>query len=67
MLKLSKLISFNLGGHFNHTFFWDNLSPIDKHGGVKPLDSSKLGQEINNTFGSLNNFIWEFNKRATSI
>ena len=31
--KLSKDLAFNLGGHTNHSIFWNNLSP---EGGDKP-------------------------------
>lgn len=41
----------NGGGHANHTLFWQILSP---NGGGTP--SGEVGQAINNTFGSFENF-----------
>lgn len=41
----------NGGGHANHTMFWEIMGP---KGGGDP--SGALGQAINSTFGSLDNF-----------
>lgn len=40
----------NGGGHWNHTFFWQTMTP----GGSTP--AGKLADEINATFGSLDEF-----------
>lgn len=45
----------NGGGHWNHTFFWESLSP---NGGGTP--SGKLGDAINLTFGSFDEFKTKF-------
>jgi Fe-Mn family superoxide dismutase len=45
----------NGGGHWNHTFFWESLSP---NGGGTP--SGKLGDAINNAFGSFDEFKTKF-------
>jgi superoxide dismutase, Fe-Mn family len=42
------------GGHVNHTFFWEIMSP---HGGAP---HGKLAEAINNTFGSFEKFKEEF-------
>ncbi|MDH4461079.1 MAG: superoxide dismutase [Spirosomataceae bacterium] len=47
----------NAGGHWNHTFFWNCMSP--KGGGVP---TGKLNDEIIKTFGSLDKFKDEFSK-----
>jgi Fe-Mn family superoxide dismutase len=41
----------NIGGHFNHTLFWESLSP---NGGGEP--SGALADAINSTFGSFSDF-----------
>jgi Fe-Mn family superoxide dismutase len=41
----------NIGGHFNHTLFWESLSP---NGGGAP--SGALGDAINSAFGSFSDF-----------
>jgi|SRR5690554_4579489 len=51
----------NGGGHFNHTLFWDILTP----GGAN-LPSGKLLEEINKAFGSFENFKDEFSKAAAT-
>jgi Fe-Mn family superoxide dismutase len=56
-LKQAKLINFNLGGHFNHSFFWENLAPPSKDGGVLPAATSKFGKEIVDTFSSFDKLI----------
>ena len=66
-LRLQKLISFNLGGHFNHAFFWENLAPESKHGGVLPSKESPFMQKMLQTFGSIEDFKAEFNRRSTGV
>ncbi|MBA4852515.1 superoxide dismutase [Emticicia sp. BO119] len=51
----------NGGGHWNHTFFWQIMSP--KGGG---MPSGKLATAINSTFGSLEKMKEEFTKAATT-
>lgn len=49
----------NGGGHANHCFFWETLSP---QGGGQPV--GKLAEEINQTFGSFDNFKDAFTQAA---
>ena len=53
--KISPAVRNNGGGHWNHTFFWDNLS---KDGGQP---SGSLSEAINSTFGSFDEFKTKFN------
>ena len=45
----------NGGGHANHTFFWETMSP---DGGGEP--SGELGEAITSTFGSFDEFKSQF-------
>ncbi|MCL5224429.1 MAG: superoxide dismutase, partial [Patescibacteria group bacterium] len=49
----------NAGGHANHSFFWEIMSPI------KEIDQ-KLSEEIVKTFGSVDNFKKIFSDAAAS-
>lgn len=60
--KLSKDLAFNLGGHTNHSIFWQNLSP---EGGDKPL--GELAAAIDNDFGSFDGFRAHFENVALTI
>lgn len=60
--KYSTAVRNNGGGHFNHTFFWESLTPVAQSG--KP--SAALLKKINQDFGSLDNFKTKFNEAATS-
>ncbi|MFD1142341.1 superoxide dismutase [Larkinella insperata] len=51
----------NGGGHWNHTFFWNILSP---NGGGEP--TGKLAEAISQKFGSFDAFKEEFAKAATT-
>lgn len=57
--KLSPVIRNNGGGHYNHTLFWNILSP---NGGGGP--KGPLAEAIQSTFGSFDNFKKEFEKAA---
>ncbi|MBE3001305.1 superoxide dismutase [Nocardiopsis sp. HNM0947] len=59
---LEKNLAFNLGGHVNHSIFWNNLSP---EGGDKP--EGELGAAIDDQFGSFDAFRSHFNAAATTI
>ncbi|MEX5295411.1 superoxide dismutase [Kocuria sp. CPCC 205268] len=60
--KLSKDLQFNLGGHVNHSVFWQNLSP---EGGDKP--TGELAAAIDDHFGSFDAFRDHFTSAATTI
>jgi superoxide dismutase, Fe-Mn family len=51
----------NLGGHFNHTLFWNMMSP---KGGGTP--TGLLLEKINTTFGSFDAFKEAFKQAATT-
>lgn len=51
----------NGGGHWNHTFFWNIMSP---NAGGAP--TGNLAEAIEKTFGSFDAFKEEFNKAATT-
>ncbi|WP_127841935.1 superoxide dismutase [Actinomyces wuliandei] len=57
-----KNLAFNLGGHVNHSVFWQNLSP---HGGGEP--EGELAAAINDSFGSFAAFQAHFTATALGI
>ena len=57
-----KNLAFNLGGHVNHTVFWNNLSP---EGGGEP--DGELRAAIDEYFGSFDGFQKHFTENATGI
>ncbi|MFD7310791.1 superoxide dismutase [Promicromonospora sp. NPDC059942] len=57
-----KNLAFNLGGHTNHTVFWNNLSP---DGGGEP--TGELAAAIVDQFGSFAAFKAHFAAAATGI
>ncbi|GHD11976.1 superoxide dismutase [Zhihengliuella salsuginis] len=60
--KLSKDLAFHLGGHTNHSIFWQNLSP---EGGDKP--EGELAAAIDDAFGSFDAFRGHFTAAAMSL
>ena len=61
-LLWEKNLAFNYGGHINHTFFWQNLSP---DGGDKP--DGDLGAAVDEFFGSFDAFRKQFTASALGI
>lgn len=59
---LEKNLAFNLGGHINHSVFWQNLSP---EGGDKP--TGELAAAIDEFFGSFDKFQAHFTANALGI
>ncbi|MEZ7897715.1 MAG: superoxide dismutase [Flaviflexus sp.] len=55
-------LTFNLGGHTNHSIFWKNLSP---NGGGEP--EGELLEAIKDAFGSFEGFVKQFTAVATGI
>jgi Fe-Mn family superoxide dismutase len=60
--KLEKDLAFNLGGHVNHSVFWNNLSP---DGGDKP--TGELAAAIDEFFGSFDKFQAHFTATALGV
>ncbi|MFV0434487.1 MAG: superoxide dismutase [Leucobacter sp.] len=60
--KLEKDLAFNLGGHVNHTIFWNNLSP---EGGERP--EGELGAAIDEYFGDFEKFQAQFTATALGV
>ena len=52
----------NGGGHYNHAFFWSEMTSPDKAKKTKP--SKQLEDLINKSFGSLDDMKSQFNARA---
>jgi Fe-Mn family superoxide dismutase len=59
---LEKNLAFNLGGHVNHSVFWNNLSP---DGGDKP--TGELAAAIDDQFGSFDAFAAHFSAVANGV
>ena len=59
---LEKNLAFHLGGHTNHTVFWNNLSA---DGGDKP--EGELAAAIDDNFGSFDLFRPHFSANANAI
>ena len=57
-----KNLAFNLGGHVNHTVFWNNLSP---EGGGAP--AGELAAAIDEFFGSFDGFQKHFTAVAAGV
>ncbi len=62
IVGLEKTLAFNLGGHVNHSIFWNNLS-LD--GGDKP--TGDLAAALDEHFGSFDAFRAHFTAAATTI
>lgn len=59
--KLSAAVRNNGGGHWNHSFFWQIMSP---NAGGNPTGA--IADAINASFGSFDNFKTEFSKAAAT-
>ena len=59
--NLTEAVRNNGGGYYNHCLFWDILSP---NGGGEPKD--EVGEAINSSFGSFEDFKNEFTKAAAT-
>ncbi|MCK6065125.1 MULTISPECIES: superoxide dismutase [Microbacterium] len=60
--KLTKDLSFNLGGHVNHSIFWTNMSP---DGGDQP--TGELAAALDDAFGSFEKFQAHFTAAALGV
>ena len=67
LTDLTQAIKFNGGGHLNHEFFWDNLSPVDELGGVHPKEGSDLEKAITHSFGSMDKLIAHFSANTAAV
>ncbi|WXG39354.1 MAG: superoxide dismutase [Candidatus Freyarchaeum deiterrae] len=63
MKATCKELSWNVGGHIMHSYFWDNLAPAAKSG--KP--GAPLANALNEEFGSFDRFKKEFTQAASSV
>lgn len=60
--KLEKDLAFNLGGHVNHSIFWNNLSP---EGGERP--EGELAAALDEYFGGFEKFQAHFTATALGV
>ena len=65
-LDLTSKYRFNASGRFNHEFFFDSLLPIAKGGG-SPTPKTKLRTMIEDTWGSVEDFIKAYCDFSVSI
>ena len=60
-------LSFNAGGHANHEFFWESLSPVFEKGGQLPRIMSPLTRLISAQYGGFDNFMLFFNAESKKL
>lgn len=60
--KLEKDLAFNVGGHVNHTIFWNNMTP---NGQLRP--EGELASAIDEFFGSFEKFQAHFTASAMGV
>lgn len=60
--KIRQGVINNVGGHMNHSFFWEIMGP---NAGGQP--SGELAQAIDTAFGSFDKFQKEFSTKATTV
>lgn len=60
--KLEKDLAFNLGGHVNHSIFWNNMSP---EGGDRP--EGELAAALDEYFGDFEKFQAQFTATALGV
>lgn len=58
-------LSFNAGGHINHTLFWAGMAPAAQGGGGRP--EGALAERIDQDFGSYDRFEWQFRAAANAV
>jgi len=51
----------------NHSLFWENLDPKNRHGGVLPDKDSDFGKVIIGKWGSFEKFIEIFNAQTVAV
>jgi Fe-Mn family superoxide dismutase len=61
----SPLIRNNLGGHYNHSLFWQLLRP--SKGAFTSEHNDRLNSAIDSSFGSMEKFKAEFTEKSTKI
>lgn len=67
MVTLTNTIKFNLGGHINHSIYWENLAPIGQGGGEYPDENSALTKQVKAQYGSYEALIEEMTKKTVPI
>ncbi len=60
--EAEKNVRNNAGGHWNHTFFWESMTP-----GGSEAPSGQLASGINAAFGSFDKFKTEFTAASSSV
>lgn len=63
MISLQSALKFNGGGHVNHSIFWTILTNPKDSG----MPSGELAKALDETFGSLDAFKEQFNKKTAAI
>lgn len=61
----AQALAFNVGGHFLHKLYWENMRPASSGGGGKP--GGKIADALNKEFGSFERFQKEFTDLANSV
>ncbi|KXS44390.1 superoxide dismutase [Methanolobus zinderi] len=62
--NMSKALSFNLGGHVLHSYFWPTMGPEND---VSKEPVGELAEQIKADFGSYERFKKDFSKAASTI